>query len=233
MFRAFKLCQIFGIDIIVELPFFMMLGLITWMFSSKMNWALASAVSLIFAFSILFHEMAHSLTAKKFGIRVERITFVIFGVMAQLHPGDIRAMLAVPKIEFFVALAGPLSSIALGGIFYGLAIITPKPFDLVFDYLFVINVTLAVFNMLPAFPLDGSRVFRSVLRWPTKSLLTATKITVVASIIIIILLPIAMYFLGGLFNAIWIWLIGFFILVPGAIAEYQLAKEVENWKKTN
>ncbi len=110
--------------------------------------------------SVLVHELGHSWMARRYGIAISSITLWIFGGMAHMEdlPEDWN-------VEFWVAIAGPVTSVLLGGAFYvGLLAVPADPVVVfVFGYLALINVVLAVFNMLPAFPMDGGRILRALL----------------------------------------------------------------------
>ncbi|MES3517269.1 MAG: site-2 protease family protein [Natronomonas sp.] len=109
---------------------------------------------------VLLHELGHSWTARRYGITITSITLWIFGGMAHMQnlPEDW-------DIEFYVALAGPAMSLVVGVVCYGLLWIVPPDPTLVFviGWLAIINVSLVVFNLLPAFPMDGGRVLRALL----------------------------------------------------------------------
>jgi Zn-dependent protease/CBS domain-containing protein len=109
---------------------------------------------------VLLHELGHSWTARRYGITITSITLWIFGGMAHMEdlPEDWN-------VEFYVALAGPAMSLLVAAVCYGLLFVVPASPVVVFvvGWLAVINVTLAVFNMLPAFPMDGGRVLRALL----------------------------------------------------------------------
>ncbi len=122
---------------------------------------LVGAITAIGLFAgVLLHELGHSWTARRYGITITSITLWIFGGMAHMEdlPEDWN-------VEFWVALAGPITSVLIGVAFYGLLQIVPPDPVLVFivGWLAVVNVTLAVFNMLPAFPMDGGRILRALL----------------------------------------------------------------------
>ena len=118
----------------------------------------AAAVGL-FA-GVLLHELGHSWTARRYGITITSITLWIFGGLARMEdlPEDWN-------VEFYVALAGPAMSVLVGAVCYALLFVVPPEPALLFvvGWLAVINVTLAAFNMLPAFPMDGGRVLRALL----------------------------------------------------------------------
>lgn len=125
--------------------------------------------------SIIIHEMCHSLVARRFGMPMHGITLFMFGGMAQMED-EART----PKAEFFMAAAGPLASFALAAVFLALfgaleLAGAPRTVNGVVAYLSWINVILAIFNLLPAFPLDGGRILRSALWAWKKDLRWATR----------------------------------------------------------
>ena len=119
--------------------------------------------------SVLIHELSHSLVAIKRGMRVTSIIFFIFGGVSNIENEPDKA-----RDEFIMSVVGPLSSVVLGGIFLGLfyALASPTgeatPVTGVIFYLGVINLLLAAFNIIPGFPLDGGRAFRSIIWGITK-----------------------------------------------------------------
>ncbi|MFH1452434.1 MAG: site-2 protease family protein [Armatimonadota bacterium] len=141
------------------------------------RWIFGIIATVLFFTSILLHELAHSYVAQKNNIKIKKITLFIFGGIASItkEPED-------PGTEFKIAIAGPLLSIALGFIFYGLAKtvsqLMPHYITLgnLFGYLSLINFILAGFNLVPAFPLDGGRVFRAFMWMITKNMEKATRI---------------------------------------------------------
>jgi Zn-dependent protease/predicted transcriptional regulator len=125
-------------------------------------------------FSIVFHEFFHSLVARRFGLSMKGITLFVFGGVAEMYEEP-----KSPKAEFFMAIAGPLSSVALGLAFaaVGKAVESLLPLTVygVIEYLALLNLILAGFNLVPAFPLDGGRVLRSALWYWKKDLRWATR----------------------------------------------------------
>jgi Zn-dependent protease len=109
---------------------------------------------------VLLHELGHSWTARRYDITITSITLWIFGGMAHMEnlPEDWN-------VEFYVALAGPVMSVLVAAVCYGLLFVVPAQPVVVFviGWLAVINLTLAIFNMIPAFPMDGGRVLRALL----------------------------------------------------------------------
>jgi Zn-dependent protease/CBS domain-containing protein len=139
----------------------------------------AILTAVVFFASLLAHELAHSLVALRYGLRVEKITLWIFGGVSQLS-GDVPG----PGAEVWIAGVGPLTSLVLGGIFLGAAGLfggthpasasVPGVFETALAYLGVTNVALAVFNVIPAAPLDGGRLLRAIVWWRTGDRVKAT-----------------------------------------------------------
>ena len=134
--------------------------------------------SLLFFASVLFHELMHSLVALREGIQIESITLFILGGVSQMK-GEPKT----PRDEFRMAIAGPLSSLVLGGIFWWIYFAlrntttgTAQFITAVAYWLGYINVALGVFNLIPGFPLDGGRVLRSLMWWRSHNLQSATRI---------------------------------------------------------
>jgi Zn-dependent protease len=164
--------------------------------------------------SIVVHEFSHSLVARRFGLPMKGITLFIFGGVAEMEKEPPTA-----KAEFFMAIAGPAASVILGGILYGITVLGarsgwPDPIIGVLSYLWSINLVLAAFNLLPAFPLDGGRVLRSALWGFTGRLAWATRI---ASLIgsgfgfLLIAMGVVTIVRGDFVGGIWWFLIGMFV----------------------
>lgn len=175
MKSSFQLVKIRGIPIGINYSWFAIFLLVTatlaqYLFpefypgwSTPAYWIVGLFSSLLFFASLIVHELAHSFVAVRRGIEVKSITLFIFGGAAR-----ISREAASPGAEFFMALAGPLSSVALAGLFALIWLLgenTSEPVAAIGFYLFLTNLALAVFNMLPAFPLDGGRVLRSIIWW--------------------------------------------------------------------
>jgi Zn-dependent protease len=165
--------------------------------------------------SIIFHELSHSLVARRFGLPVGGITLFIFGGIAELqHEPD------TPHSEFWIAIAGPIASFVLAIGFYLINLITesflPPAASGLFFYLSFVNLMLGVFNLLPAFPLDGGRVLRSILWWFNGDQLKSTRVAArlgtvlgygVMALGVVYEIAIEHNYVAGL----WYMLIGFFI----------------------
>lgn len=223
-----------GILIRLHYSWFIIFGLVTFKLAAHYfpvvypHWSLTErvvvglATSLLFFGSVLAHELAHSLVAQAAGIRVPSITLFILGGLAQIaqEPGR-------PNVEFRVAMAGPATSLVLGILFVaisaGAAGISEHVAAASF-WLGVINIFLALFNLLPGFPLDGGRILRAFIWWRTGNLRIATRI---ASAIgrgvgyLLILLGIWVVFQGNLLGLLTV-LIGWFIQSAAAESNRQV-----------
>jgi len=187
--RSISLGRFLGIPIGLDFSWFLVFALVTWSLGSSyfpeqypgwgtgLYWAIGLATSLLFFVSVLLHELGHSVIALRNGIPVRSITLFIFGGVAQIgrEPGS-------PGVEFRVAIAGPIVSFALAGLFGVLGWVgaSVAPFAALATYLAYINGTLGLFNLIPGFPLDGGRVFRAILWRVTRSFRRATEIAAVA-----------------------------------------------------
>src|SRR5687767_10717763 len=139
--------------------------------SSGQYWAVAGATAVLFFASVLAHELSHALVARRLGLKVEGITLFIFGGATTID-SDSRT----PREEALIAIAGPATSLALGGIFIGadLAISQPQVGALI-GWLGVVNLVLGAFNLIPGFPMDGGRVLRAFLWRVRGDRLAATR----------------------------------------------------------
>ncbi|MDF1609804.1 site-2 protease family protein [Hoeflea sp. YIM 152468] len=228
MFRnAVQLFEIFGFKLKVDPSWLLIAALIVWSLStsyfpgifpgrSSTLYIVLGIVAMLGMFtSLILHELSHSLVARSYGLKIGGITLFIFGGVAELEeePHD-------PKSEFQIAIAGPLMSLFLSALFYGLAHLAATGTEIglvgaVFGYLGLINLVLAVFNMVPAFPLDGGRVLRAAIWHVTQDLMRATRISsrIGTGFGLFLMLTGALaVFSGGGIGGFWQILIGFFIL---------------------
>ena len=173
-------------------------------------WVVAAVVAGLFFASVLAHELSHALVARRFGITVRDITLFVFGGAATLE-GDART----PRQEALIAFAGPASSLLLGGAFYALALLTGlEQVAAVLGWLAFINLSLGVFNLIPGFPMDGGRLLRALLWRLRGDQFAATRnAATVGRLFGYLLIGLGAYiaFDGGVFNGIWLALIGWFI----------------------
>ena len=181
---GFKVGRILGIPIYLHASWLIIFALITYSLAMQFSvdhphwsqteqWGVGLLTSLLFFGSVLFHELAHSVVAQRYKIRVVSITLFIFGGMARIARDPSRAI-----EEFNIAVAGPLASFFLYGIFHFLEKVFPASEFLgaLSGWLAFINLRLALFNLIPGFPLDGGRIFRAIVWGATKSHSRATRI---------------------------------------------------------
>lgn len=235
--KRFTLFKLFGLAVHIDLSWIIIALLVTWslavgLFPSQYRnltistyWWMGVAGALGLFLSILFHEMSHSLVARRYGIPIKGITLFIFGGVAEMEEEP-----PSPKAEFLMAIAGPISSIVLALGFYGVYIVGEKnewmkPVTGVLGYLGFINGALAIFNLIPAFPLDGGRVLRSILWGWKKNLRWGTRIASnIGSVFgtVLIFLGVLGIILGNLFGGIWQFLIGMFLRNAARLSFRQL-----------
>ncbi|MDO8532771.1 MAG: site-2 protease family protein [Dehalococcoidia bacterium] len=176
--------RVFGIPLGVSYSWFIIFALVTVslaaqfspLWSPETRWTAALVTSLLFFGSVLGHELAHSVVALSFGIPVKGITLFIFGGVSQIAREATK-----PRVEALIAVVGPLMSLALAGLFYGLQLVADpvsETLAAMTGWLAVINLNLAVFNLIPGFPLDGGRVLRAILWWVRRDYRSATRIAV-------------------------------------------------------
>lgn len=171
----------------------------------------AVVMALVFFASVLLHELAHSWVALSRGVKVKGITLFLFGgaTEADLETRD-------PSDEFLIAIVGPISSLVLAGVFWMSSLaLGDGPLGFATGYLGWINMALAIFNLLPGFPLDGGRVLRSLVWRSSKDLVKATRVAsragrVLGGIVIAIGL-FEVFFLGALISGLWLVAIGWFL----------------------
>jgi len=163
---GFNLGKIFGIQVRLHYTWFIIFLLVTFTlvnphWSQWLSWVIGIITSLLFFASVLAHELAHSLVGRVNGVPVKSITLFIFGGVAQMTREATKA-----SAELKMAAAGPACSLAIGGLFGLIWLLTRGVASSVAGmagWLAIINVALAAFNLIPGFPLDGGRVFRSLL----------------------------------------------------------------------
>ncbi|MDD4463922.1 MAG: site-2 protease family protein [Desulfobacterales bacterium] len=235
--KRIDLFRILGFEVRIDLSWVIVAILIAWSLSTgvfpfrheglsaQTYWTMGILGAIGLFLSIIFHEMSHSLVARKFGIAIKGITLFIFGGVAEMKQEP-----PSPKAEFFMAAAGPLSSLLLALMFYALSQLArnagwPEPVDGILRYLAWINGMLAVFNHVPAFPLDGGRILRSVLWGWKKNLRWATRIA--AGIgsgfgLVLIFLGFLQFFSGNFIGGMWWFFIGMFLRGAAGMSYRQL-----------
>ena len=225
-----------GVEVRVNWSWLVVLALIVWTLedgvfpsqnpglSHRTYLAMAVVAAVLFFVSVLLHELGHAWQARREGIEIDGITLWLFGGVTQF-----KGRLKTAPAEFRIAAIGPLVSLALGAVFVLLARADlPTEVDGVAAWLGYINISLAVFNLIPALPLDGGRVFRAAL-WRAKGDLGwATR---VASDVgqgfgyLFIALGIAMLIFQGSFSGAWLAFIGWFVLQAARSESRSIATE--------
>lgn len=181
--NSIRLFTVRGIEVGVHYSWLIIFGLLTWSLSVYVfpreivrlsgpeYWALGALTALLLFVSVLIHELAHSFVALARGLDARSITLFIFGGVSNLG-GEAKSA----STEFLVAIVGPLTSFVLAGVAYAIGAAVDEPrLDLVVGYLVYINIALALFNLVPGFPLDGGRVLRAILWGTTGNVRQATE----------------------------------------------------------
>lgn len=181
--------------------------------SREAYWIVGAIAALLLFISVLLHELCHSFVAQARGLAVNSITLFIFGGVS-----NIARESEDPQDEFLIAVVGPLSSLILAGLFWLAHRAVPGnagPLNALLDYLTTVNFMLAIFNILPGFPLDGGRVLRAILWGSTGSVVKGTTIaSVVGQILAFGFIGLGLWTIfvqGDLFSGIWIGFIGWFL----------------------
>ncbi len=224
--KRITLFKLLGFEVHVDLSWLILAFLVTWTLAVgyfpmhyknlavPIYWWMGVAGAVGLFASIVFHEFAHSIVARRYGIPMKGITLFIFGGVAEMSKEPPN-----PKSEFLMAIAGPISSVIAAGCFFVLAQLAektgwPLPLIGVFSYLAWINLLLVAFNMVPAFPLDGGRVLRSILWGMKGNLHWATRISSAIGSgfgILLVVLGVVSFFTGNVIGGIWWFVLGMFI----------------------
>ncbi|CAG0947767.1 Putative zinc metalloprotease Rip3 [Anaerolineae bacterium] len=235
--RSIPLGRILGIPLGLDYSWFLIFALVTWSLAGSyfpgqypgwgtgLYWAIGLATSLLFFASVVLHELGHSVIALRNGIPVRSITLFIFGGVAQIgrEPGS-------PGVEFRVAIAGPIVSFALAGLFGALGWFAASfaPLAALATYLAYINASLGLFNLIPGFPLDGGRVFRAIVWRVTHSFRRATEIAGAAGNLfawLFIFWGVWQMFDGNFAGGLWIAFIGWFLQNAATASVQQMTLE--------
>jgi len=235
--RGMPLFKILGFQVKLDASWLILAVLVTWSLTagyfpsrhhgltgSTYLWMGVAGALGLFG-SIVFHELSHSVVARRYGMRIRGITLFIFGGVAEMEDEPPTA-----KAEFLMAIAGPVASALLAAVFhilgdFALRMGMATPVSGVLGYLALINILLAVFNLVPAFPLDGGRMLRATL-WGWKGdLRWATRIAANAGASFgFALIAFGLYniVIGNLIGGIWYMLIGFFVRGAAASSYNQM-----------
>ncbi len=220
-----RLGKVFGIDIGLHYSWFLIALLIvsslySQFHASNPEWGdgviltMAIATALLFFVSLLLHELAHSVVATRNGLPVKEITLFALGGVSQIEKNPTSA-----SLEFWMAFVGPLTSAAIGGICllaaYTIGGASTNPWMAMLLWLGYINCSLAAFNLIPGYPLDGGRVLRAIIWWRTGNADRSTQLAARAGqavAFIFIALGIFRVFAGAGIGGLWIAFIGWFLL---------------------
>jgi len=181
-------------------------------------WAVSVLTAILFFVAIVVHELSHALIARMRGLPVKSITLFALGGVAQIEKDA-----SDPKTEFWMGIVGPITSALIGVLCLALALALgwdpsatrQSPLLAMLVWLGIINITLAVFNMIPGFPLDGGRVLRAVAWWITSDGDRATRIAARTGQVIafaFIIVGLVGFFRGAGFGGLWLTFIGWFLL---------------------
>jgi len=225
--NAMTIARIWGFEIKIDASWILIASLIVWSLAtvhfpselpdaSRVTLVAAALVAMLGLFAgLILHELAHSVIARRLGVRVSGITLFLFGGVAELQNEP-----ASGAREFWIALAGPVASLGVALGCWAAAVVTglaggPDSARVVLSWLAGLNLILALFNMLPAFPMDGGRVLRAWLWDRSGDLLAATRRAVaVSNLFAYGFMGLGVYaaLVGGLASGLWPILIGLFVL---------------------
>jgi len=234
--RRFTLFRLFGFEVRLDLSWFLLAFLVAWSLAlglfpeitpnlaTSTYWWMGIAGAIGLLFSIVFHELSHSLVARRYGLPISGITLFIFGGVAEMQQEP-----PTPKSEFLMAVAGPIASFVLAFLLYQAYLATagdaPSAVNGVLYYLGLINLVLGAFNLVPGFPLDGGRMLRAALwgwkgdfRWATR---VAATIGSGFGLALIVLGAIA-FVTGNFIGGMWWFLIGLFLRGAAGMSYQQM-----------
>src|SRR5919106_2886753 len=223
MGSGWKVGRLAGIDISIHPSWLVIAFLITYSlagsqlprdfpgWSDAQYWIVAAATAALFFASVLAHELSHALVARRFGLAVEGITLFIFGGVTTID-ADSRT----PREEALIAIAGPAASLVIGGALVVIGLFVNQPqLGALLAWLGFVNVALAVFNLIPGFPMDGGRVLLAFLWRIRGDQLVATRnAAVVGRTFAYGLVGLGVFIAlqpGGIFSGLWLAVIGWFL----------------------
>jgi Zn-dependent protease/CBS domain-containing protein len=223
-----SLGRIFGIHVGLNWSLLVVAALIAWSLATSLlpsaspgqtsgaYWTAGVVSAFVFLTSLLAHELAHSVVAMRRGVKVEGITLWLFGGVSRFSSDT-----ASPGAQALITFVGPLTSLVLGVLFYLVAVAAsggshPALFAATLAWLGYINISLGVFNLVPAFPLDGGRLLQSLIWLRTGDRLRATRIAARIGMLFAYLLiayGLATFiFAGSLIGGVWSVFLGWFLL---------------------
>jgi Zn-dependent protease/predicted transcriptional regulator len=225
---SFTIARVAGIRIGVNWSWILVFALVVWTWATGVfpdtnpglsdgtYVAMAISGAVLFFASLLLHELGHAFQARREGMEIEGITLWLFGGVAKF-----KGMFPSAGAEFRIAIAGPLVSLVLGGLFVAIAVVAglPEPADAVAAWLGYVNLSLLAFNLLPALPLDGGRVLRAALWYFRGDFARATRISATIGrgfgYLMIAAGVASLIFLND-FGGVWLAFIGWFLLTAAA-----------------
>jgi Zn-dependent protease/CBS domain-containing protein len=255
MRKSFRLTTLFNIPVEINYTWFIILGLVVFTLargyfpytnpelSTLTHWIMAFIAAFLLFASLLAHELSHSLVAKRHKLPIHGITLFVFGGVAQMEKEP-----SSPGVEFKMAIAGPAMSFFLAFLFFGLThafynLGFPKAVLSITNYLFILNLIVGIFNLIPGFPLDGGRVLRAALWSYYKDL---RKATAIASgfgkgfAFFLIAVGFLYLFTGAIIAGIWLIFIGLFLQEAAEVSYRQVVMKkilagikVENFMTKN
>jgi Zn-dependent protease/predicted transcriptional regulator len=239
MHAQIKLGRIFGVQIGLHYSWLIIAFLVTLSLVGQFHatnphwgaaviWATSIITALLFFAAIIAHEFSHAAVAKAQGLPVRSITLFALGGVAQIEKDATN-----PRTEFWMGIAGPIASVVIGFLCLALAValgwrpptMPQTPLSAMSMWLGVINIGLAVFNMIPGFPLDGGRVFRAIVWWITGDAARSTRIAAGVGQFVafgLIFWGILRFFSGAGFGGLWLAFIGWFLLDASRASAVQL-----------
>lgn len=232
---TFALFRIRGIEVGVHISWLIVFGLVTWSLATGFlpqvlpdiapaeAWLIGAVSAILLFASVLGHELAHSFVAISRGLPVHSITLFLFGGVSNLS-GESKD----PRTEFLIAIVGPLASFVIAGVAFLLAALPglDERIAVVFAYLVVVNAVLGAFNLIPGYPLDGGRVFRSIVWKATGNVRRATEVAASVGQLVglgFIVWGVLRVVDGELFGGLWIAAIGLFLQNAAGSSVQQLA----------
>lgn len=223
--RKYNLFKVLGFEISLDISWFFILALIVWTLgagyfpsiypslSPATHWIMGGVAAILLFISVLVHELSHSVVARSRGLQISGIRLFIFGGVSEMTEEPESA-----GDEFKIAVVGPLTSLVLAIIFFALSFLPIRGWSLptfaILRYLALLNFALAIFNLIPGFPLDGGRVLRAILWGRSHNLQKATNTATTVGkgfAFILIAFGAITALSGSLIGGIWYIFIGMFL----------------------
>ena len=219
----------FAVAFLIVLSLASQFHLVNARWSAHVRWSMAGITALLFFATILAHELSHAAVARTRGIPVQSITLFALGGVANIERESSDA-----ASEFWMAIAGPAMSFGLGVLFLSGAwmagwrlgaAIAPAPVSASLVWLGYINIAVAIFNMIPAYPLDGGRVLRAIVWGMTQNIIAATKLVAgVGRVMAVALIGFGLFrfVYAGVFGGLWLAFIGWFMADAAAATQIRM-----------